>query len=439
MKIAELKTLDGHRHEAGMRSTAAQDQTVARVKQPWWQQRRTLAFAAIGLLAVIAAIWLLRGWAASANTVSRDRLRTAVVNRGHFVRDVSAQGTVVAAVNPTVFATAAGTINYVARAGDTVRRGQVLATLDSPSLRNEYDRERATLESLNTSLERQGLEIRRLVLRSQQQADLARVQIQAAQRELNRAQASWDLRVISQRDYQRAQDDLATAKLNFDSARDSTALERDSLNLDLRARRLDRDRQALVTQNLKRRVDELSIRAPVDGMLANLAQQQKAAVSENAALLTVVDLSALEVEFQVAESYASEIRTGMAAEVIIDGRNLRAVVAGISPEVRQSQVVGRVRFVGEQPRGLRQNQRSAVRIVLDERDNVSKFERGSQIDETTRFVYVVRGDLAARTPVTIGAVAIGDAEVTAGLKQGDIVVISDTRDFKDAPEILIAQ
>ena len=59
--------------------------------------------------------------------------------------------------------------------------------------------------------------------------------------------------------------------------------------------------------------------------------------------------------------------------------------------MRQNQVVGRVKFKGEQPAGLRQNERAAVRIVLDERDNVLKFERGSFIDEATRAVYVVHG------------------------------------------------
>lgn len=439
MKIAQLKTLDG-RDAENMRGTAGQDSPSLLVTRRWWKPGRRLtlisAAAALLLFAMVAAV---RGWVASGHTISRERLRIATVVQGHFVRDVAAQGTIVAAVNPTVFATAAGTIDYNARAGDRVTRGQVLATLDSPALRNEYERERATLESLNTSLQRQALEIRRLLLRSQQQSDLARVQIQAADRELKRAQASWDLRVISQRDFQRAEDDLATAKLNFDNARDSTALERDSLNLDLRSHRLDRDRQALIVQNLKRRVDELTIRAPVDGMLASLATQQKAAVAENAPLLTVVDLSVLEVEFQVAEVYATDIHAGMAAEISLDGRSLPGVVASISPEVRQNQVIGRLRFTGEQPKGLRQNQRAAVRIVLDERDNVIKFERGSQIDEGTRFVYVVHGDTAVRQPVNIGAVSIADAVVLQGLKPGDQGIVSDTRDFRDAPELLIGR
>jgi HlyD family secretion protein len=113
-------------------------------------------------------------------------------------------------------------------------------------------------------------------------------------------------------------------------------------------------------------------------------------------------------------------------------------VTAISPEVRQNQVVGRVRFKGEQPPGLRQNERASLRIVLDERDNVLKFDRGPTIDETTSHVYVVRGDRAVRSPVQLGAASVGEIEALKGLAAGDRVIVSDTRDFNDAPDLLIS-
>ena len=172
------------------------------------------------------------------------------------------------------------------------------------------------------------------------------------------------------------------------------------------------------------------------GIVATLAQQERAQVAENAPLVTVVDLTALEIEFQVAESYANEIRPGMNAEVTLDGRKLIGTVAGISPDVRNSQVTGRVRFT-EQPKGLRQNQRASVRIVLDERSDVLKVARSPFNDSDTRFVYVMRDGEAVRIPVEFGAAAIGEIEIRNGLQVGDVVVLSDMRDFKDAPTVLI--
>ena len=438
MNLSQLKRLPSiAATPEPMRTTAGQDKTVA-TESVHWYRRRPVQIVGGGLVLIIAALaWLLIEWSGMKRTVSAERIRIATVTQGHFVRDAAAQGTVIAAVNPTLFATAPGTIAYAVRAGDVVRKGQPLATLDSPALRNEYEREHATLDSLDAALARQEIEIRRQILQSRQQADLAKVAITAADREKGRAQSAWDERVISERDYRRAIDDLETAKLNYDHAAANADLDRDSLALELRTKRLERDRQRLTVENLARRVDELTVRSPVDGMVANLGQSEKARVAESVPLITVVDLTAFEIEFQVSETYAGDIKPGMLADITLDGRKHAGAVTAISPEVRQSQVTGRVKFRDAQPPGLRQNQRTSVRIVLDERNDVLKFERGSAIDEATRSLFVLRGNRAVRVPVELGAASIAEVEVTRGLLKGDQVIISDMRDFDGTDEVAL--
>jgi HlyD family secretion protein len=438
MKITQLRRLDGDSSTASVRTTAAQD---TKVTDNSASRRRRIRWLVAGGAAVGFAImlaWLAHAWSNTGHMVSAEVLSITTVKRGHFVRDVSAEGSVVAAVHPTLFAIAPGTISYTVHAGDTVSKGSVLGTLDSPELKNEYQRERATLDSLNAALAHQEIEIRRQLLTSQQQADLAKVAIEAAERELKRSQWAWDQHAISERDYRRAIDDVSTAKLNFNHARETAGLERDSVVLDLRTKRLERDRQSLVVDDLKQRVAELTVRSPVDGIVANLAQPEKTRVADNTPLITVVDLTNFEIEFKVAESFAGDIKPRMAADITLGGQTVTGTVTSISPEVRDNEVTGRVKF-NVQPKGLRQNERASVRIVLDERDDVVQFQRGSNIDEATRAVYVVRGDHAVRTPVTLGAASISDIEVVRGLSLGDRVIISDTREFNDAPELLIGK
>lgn len=438
MKITQLRRLDGDSSTASVRTTAAQD---TKVTDNSASRRRRIRWLVAGGAAVGFAImlaWLAHAWSNTGHMVSAEVLSITTVKRGHFVRDVSAEGSVVAAVHPTLFAIAPGTISYTVHAGDTVSKGSVLGTLDSPELKNEYQRERATLDSLNAALAHQEIEIRRQLLTSQQQEDLAKVAIEAAERELKRSQWAWDQHAISERDYRRAIDDVSTAKLNFNHARETAGLERDSVVLDLRTKRLERDRQSLVVDDLKQRVAELTVRSPVDGIVANLAQPEKTRVADNTPLITVVDLTNFEIEFKVAESFAGDIKPRMAADITLGGQAVTGTVTSISPEVRDNEVTGRVKF-NVQPKGLRQNERASVRIVLDERDDVVQFQRGSNIDEATRAVYVVRGDHAVRTPVTLGAASMSDIEVVRGLSLGDRVIISDTREFNDAPELLIGK
>jgi HlyD family secretion protein len=421
--------------DVSMRGTQSQDKAVdAPRSRALLKRYGYLAGAALLLLVIL--VWSARAWLSSDKVIPRARMRTAVVMRGPFVRDVAATGLVVAAVSPTLFAEAPGTIIYKVRAGDAVQAGDVLGMVESAALTNEYERERAALASVDASLNRQTIEVRRQILKSSQDSDLAKVQITAAEREFKRAEDAWGIHVIPQRDFERARDDLETAKLNYAHAVETGGLEKDSLQLELRSQRLTREAQSLKVARLHERVAALTLKSPVAGIVATLTQQERAQVAENAPLVTVVDLSALEIEFQVAESYANEIRPGMNAEVTLDGRTVVGTVAGISPDVRQSQVTGRVRFT-DQPKALRQNQRASVRIVLDERDDVLKVGRSPFSDSDTHFVYVVRDDEAVRQPVEFGAMAIGEIEVRNGLNVGDTVVLSDMRDYKDAPTVLI--
>jgi HlyD family secretion protein len=423
--------------DVSMRGTQSQDRSVAAPDRRRVLIKRYGPWAIGALLLLGLGTWSIRSWLSSEKVISRERMRTAVVERGPFTRDVAATGLVVAAVSPTLFAEAPGTIIYKVRAGDAVKAGDVLGAVQSAALENEYERERATLAGADAALNRQTIEVRRQILKSSQDSDLAKVQITAAEREYKRAEDAWGIHVIPERDYQRARDDLETAKLNYAHAVETGSLEKDSLQLELRSQRAQRDAQALKVARLRERVDALTLKSPVAGIVATLAQVERAQVPENAPLVTVVDLSALEIEFQVAESYANEIKAGMNAEVSLDGRKLTGTVAGISPDVRNSQVTGRVRFA-QQPQGLRQNQRASVRIVLDERGDVLKMGRSPFQDSDTRFVYVVRDGEAVRTPVELGAAAIGEIEIRNGLNVGDVVVLSDMRDFKDAPTVLIS-
>ena len=422
--------------EIAMRGTESQDRvvTIPRNRRALLRRYGVIACGAAALLLLV--VWSARAWLSSEKVIPRDRVRTAVVERGPFVRDVAATGIVVAAISPTLFAEAPGTIIYKVRAGDTVKAGDELGKVESAALTNEYERERATLASTEAALNRQTIEVRRTILKSGQDTDLAKVQITAAEREFKRAEDAWSINAIAERDFERARDDLATAKLNYTHATETGGLEKDSLQLELRSQRAQRDAQALKVARLRERVDALTLKSPVAGMVATLSQPERAQVAENAPLVTVVDLTALEIEFQVSESYANEIRSGMSAEIALDGRQFTGTVAGISPDVRNAQVTGRVRFA-DQPKGLRQNQRASVRVVLDERNDVLKVARSPFSDSDTRFAYVVRDDAAVRTPVEFGAAAIGEIEIRNGLNVGDTVVLSDMRDYKDAPSVLI--
>jgi len=421
-----------------IRDTAGQDRVLDNGAAG---KRRMLAYAAVALVAIGTGAAMLptaQRFMSADRSVPLERLRLATVSRGDFIRDVAVRGRVVAAVKPTVYAPADGVVTLEVNAGDTVEQGAVIARVHSPTLSNLLDQEKATLERMQTELTRQDIERKKRELQNKQTTDMARVAIRAAERELRRAEASWAEQIISRQDYEKAGDDLARAQLEFAHAQQNARLESESLEFDLKTRELERDRQALMVDDLERRVGELQVLSPVSGMVGALAVEQKAQVSENQPLLTVVDLTALEIEVQVPQEYGDDLGLAMPAQLSFGGSRYDGEITAISPEVNENQVSARVRFIGEVPQGLRQNQRVSARILLESREGVLKVQRGQFVDSGGgRIAYVVDGDVARRRDIEIGAASVGEVEILSGLAEGQTIIISDLGQFEGAGTVLL--
>lgn len=419
-----------------IRDTSAQDRSLSTAQVP--ASRRPLWLAGAAVLALVLLGWVLSGWLGSARAVSADRLRIAEASRGLLVRDASANGRVVAAVSPTLYAPAGGTVALKILAGDTVEAGQVLAEIDSPELRNEFQREQATLAQLEAEVARQRILARKASLLAQREADDAEVTRLAALRDLQRAERGYELGAIAQVEYLRAKDAMASADIRAKHAASASGLETQDVALALKTQEQLLERQRLVTANLERRVDELNVRAPVAGIIGTLSIADRAVVPANAPLMTVVDLSRLEVEIEMPESYAEDLGLGMGADVRIGAATQAGTISAISPEVVNNQVLVRVRFSGEQPAGLRQNQRVTARVLFEEKPDVVKLARGPFVEQLGgRFAYVIENGIAVRRPIRLGATSVGEVEILEGIAPGERVVISGTDTFADAERVAI--
>ena len=419
-----------------IRDTSAQDRSINQAQAP--RSRKPLYLAGAAVLAVVFVGWLLSGWLGSAGAVSAERLRFAEVSRGLLVRDAAVNGRVVAAVSPTLYAPAGGTVTLKTNAGDSVKRGDVMAVVDSPELQNELQREKATLAQLEAEVARQRILARKSSLLAQREADDAEVTRLAALRDLQRAQRGFDLGAIAEVEYLRAKDAMASADIRSQHAGAAAKLESQDVSLGLKTQEQLLERQRLVTVNLERRVDELNVRAPVDGVIGTLSVNDRAVVVANTPLMTVVDLSRLEVELEMTESYAEDLGLGMTAEVRIGATAATGTISAISPEVVNNQVLARVRFDGEQPAGLRQNQRVSARVLFEEKPDVIKVARGPFVEALGgRTAYVVEDGIAVRRPIVLGATSVGEVEILEGVQPGERIVISGTDTFEDAERVAI--
>ncbi|NCF22898.1 MAG: HlyD family efflux transporter periplasmic adaptor subunit [Gammaproteobacteria bacterium] len=418
--------------------TSAQD---VRIEPPSPHKRRVLisAAAVVIIASLLFAAPSAERWANATISVPYDRIRTATVTRGDLVRDVSVQGRVVAAVSPTLYATDSGTITLHVEAGEEVVAGQVLATVESPDLASALQQAESSLEKRKMELERQRIESKQLALEKRKAADLADVALVAARREKRRADDAHERGVIPRIDYEKAQDELRNAELAHEHAVADATLFDERLAFELRASEFDVGRQALVVEDLRRQVGQLSISSPVDGIVGDLLVDQKAAVSRDMPVMAVVDLSRFEIDAQIPESYADDLAVGMQAEILIAGHAYSGHLVAVSPEIVGNQVASRIRFEGEMPARLRQNQRLTTRILLAEHPDVLQVQRGQFLDSGAgRIAYVVGEDrIATRRQIVMGARSLGAVEVLSGLEPGETIVISNLDPFRGAETVLL--
>jgi HlyD family secretion protein len=412
--------------------TRAQDRVLSAATAAV-RQRRWIVWVLGGSVALIVLGVLALRAAGLHESADRSTLTIAAVERGTFTRDIVASGQVVATLSPTLNAPAAGLVVLDVKAGDAVEKGQRLAVIDSPDLKSTLAQEEATLESLRTDWKRARLEADRKLSQLRDAFEQAEIDRKTAQREADRSRRAFELGAYSELEMLRSQDGLEKAKFAQTQAQSAYQSQPAQNRFEVDSKKSLLDRQQLMVEELRRQVDRLQIRSPVAGRVGQVLIGDHASVTKDAPLLTVVDLSALEVEIPVPESLARDLVAGVNAQIEGDGRKWNATVSAVSPQVVNGEVTARLRLADEKHDGLRQSQRLAARIVLDQRQNVLMVDRGLFVEQGGGYAYVVHGNEVERRAVRLGAVSVEKVEILAGLKVGDRIVISGADAFHDAP------
>lgn len=423
-----------------IKDTSGQDTAI----EPRQKHKKAIVtWLAIGVSIVAVLIFILPGLNAlfqSGAAVSKRQIQLATVTRGDLTRDVSVQGKIIAAISPTLYAPSGGTVSLTIKAGDTVSKGDVLATIASPELESQYAQQKAHLEELQLNYQRQEIQIKSALLDNQQQIELAIVDLELSEKNKQRADTNIKIDVISQVEYEQHIAELKKNMLQHKHAIEKAELQKENYEFELKSMTLQLDRQKYVVENLERQVSELTIKSPIDGMIGNVFIREKDSVNQNSELLSVVDLTAFEVEVTIPESYADDLVVNLPAQVQYNGERYGGFLSAISPEVINGQVNGIIRFSDRVPEGLRQNQRVSSRIMIESKKDVLKVARGSFVETGGgRIAFVVDGTIALKQPIDIGVRSINEVEITQGLEEGDTIITSSIEQYADHQQIYLTE
>jgi HlyD family secretion protein len=419
-------------------NTSSMDRTVAAPRGLTKPRAIALAIVVAALIVIGFAFPSVRRWSNADRSIDATTLSIGSVTRGDLRRDVSVQGRVVAALHPTLVAQAQGRVSLRAKAGEVVKKGDVLALVESPEVRSALEQAKTLLLSMQSDAQRERIVGNQSDARLRQQAELAKTRLEAAKRSLTRASTLHREGLLNKGDFERAQDDVHVAELELAQATREVSLSHESADFDVRAKTLQAERQQSVTAELQKKFDDLTIRAPFDGMVASLSVNDADSVTANAPVVSVVNLESLELELTIPEEYASDTRIGTPVSISYGASEQPGHITAVSPEVVGNQVSARAVPDGGWPPGMKQNQRVTTRLVFESKHNVLKVARGAFVESGGgRTAYVVDGNTATKRTIAVGAVSASEVEIVSGLSEGERIILSDTSSFGGVRSLIL--
>jgi RND family efflux transporter MFP subunit len=366
--------------------------------------------AALALPAVAAVAWQL---SRAPQPVETATVSLAYPSQAYTL--LNATGYVVAQRKAAVASKATGRLEWLGvREGSQVKAGEVLARLESNDVSAQMRQAEANVKLAQANLEQGEAELR------------------DATRALERSRELLAKNFVSP-----AAHDAAIAR--HDKARAALAGYQAAIAV---AQAGLRKAQVAVEQTM--------IRAPFDGVVltknANVGDvitPFSSALGSQAAVVTMADMTTLEVEADVAEANLAKVRVGQACEIQLDalpGQRFRGVVQRMVPTVDRAKatVLVKVRFVDADPRVLPE---MAAKVAFLERE-VPEDERAPRtvvqpaaLTEDGA-VFVLRDGVVARVAVKTG-IKIGDLIEVSGVQPGDRVVLRPGTGLRDGARVAV--
>lgn len=382
------------------------DDRARRERRPVW--RRLAVVLVLILLLAAGLFFFLR------ETPAVVDVATVHADKGGRPALLNATGYVTPRRRATVAAKITARVNEIfADEGMVVEAGQILARLDDADARARLASAVADREATSATL-----------------GEL-RVNLANAEREHRRMDELWKRGLVAEQ----SRDQTATT---VDSLKARIALAREQVSAaEARVRVAQQD------------VDNCTVRAPFAGIVVSKDAQRGEMVSPVSAgggftrtgIATIVDMSSLEIEVDVNESYIARVRSGQPITAVLDAYpewqipgkvrtviptadrqkatvKVRATFDRLDPRILPDMGV-KVTFLGDAPRAA-----PAAGRVLVPRTAI-KDEGGTTV------VFVYREGRVERRAIRTGQPRGTEHEVVAGLTDGDQVVVSGVGELRD--------
>lgn len=398
---------------------------------------RRLAAWGIGLGLLVTAILVIPGWMKP--SVSRSRVRTAVVDRGPIEATLSATGQVVPAYETLLTSPLATRLERILRQpGAQVDSGEVIAVLDRSEAVTRLEKLEDQISLKRNEREQTELELAKALGELRGRRRLKALDVESLEFEESRNRKLVEGGMVSGDMHRQSQTDLKRARIELDQIDQAIVTEERTLaarldGLALEIALLEKDREEAA-----RRLRRVEVSADRSGVVTWVLPQEGTAVTEGEAVARVADLSAFRVDASVGDVHATRLTEGMPVTVRVGEEYLPGQVSTVHPTVENGVVTFEVELARPDHPGLRHNLRVDVHPITDSVPQAIRVRRGAYVNvDGVPHVFVVHDDVAVRTPVEFGVHSYEMSQVLSGLQPGEEVILSDMSAHRSAREVRI--
>ena len=397
---------------------------------PYWGGAVLLAFI----------IWLVFRDNASTLRINPDTLTISEVRQGEFNDYIRINGQVQPMTTIQLSPQEGGIVTEIVNEeGSRVKAGDVIIRLSNDNLDLQIlnsEAELAEKENIlrNTliSMEQQKLSLRQDRLQLQ-------TEVNRLKRKYEQNKALYDDKLIAQEVYLTSKEDyeLSASKLELVIER----AEQDSVYRSVQIKQMQEslDNMRLNMQIIRRRKENLEIKAPIDGELGFLDVVLGQSISSGTKIGQINSLDSYKIEAQIDEHYIDRVNAGLSATFQRQNESYSAIIRKVYPEVRDGKFKADFKFDGETPDNIRSGQTYYLNLQLGQAEDAVLVPRGTFYQKTGgKWIFVVspEGGKAARREIRIGRQNPQYYEVLEGLQPGEKVITSGYDSFGDN-EVLV--
>ncbi len=402
--------------------------------------KKSIKWWAAGAFAVLVVVLLLTG-RRSVLRVDGSTILTGTARQGEFNDYIRVSGQVQPMTTVQLSPTEGGNVQrIVVEEGSRVNAGDVIVVLGNESLDMQILNSEAELAEKENILRNTMISMEQQKLSVRQERLSLQIEVRRARRAYEQNKALYEERLIAREEYLKASEDYELAKDKLELVTDRE--RQDSLYRSVQIAQMHEslENMRLNMNMIRRRKENLSVKAPISGELGLLDVELGQSVAAGAKIGQINNLDSYKIEAQIDEHYIDRVAPGLEATFERQNEKYSAVIRKVYPEVRDGKFKADFRFEGQQPENIRAGQTYYLNLQLGQSAEAILIPRGSFYQNTGgKWVYVLNADgtKATKRSVRIGRQNPQYYEVLEGLAPGDKVIISSYDSFGDKDELII--